>query len=160
MSCASRFPLPAFYQPQDLPGLGVPAELRFLEDRSAVAKDLEPSLAGWNQLHLRGGMLRADLGRQTDGPRRPKYASSSRLRSSAACASSRVTTSGAVDASTATSFTTASNSRPVSALPRDGSAQGIDLPLQHGVILLHRRQLRADISHRLGNVRFGSRIAT
>lgn len=53
---------------EDLPRACVPFELGFLEDRFAVAHDLEPSLAGGDQLHLRRWILALDLGRQTDGP--------------------------------------------------------------------------------------------
>jgi hypothetical protein len=47
--------------------LGVPTELRFFEDRHAVAMHLEPSAARRNQLYLLTRYGAANLRRQTDG---------------------------------------------------------------------------------------------
>jgi hypothetical protein len=52
----------------DLAGARVPVELRLLEDRRAVAQDLEPSPAGWDQFYLCRREVVAYLGRQTGGP--------------------------------------------------------------------------------------------
>ena len=52
----------------DLAGLSVTADLRFLEDRVAVSKHLEPAPARWDQLHARVRKSLLDLGRQPGGP--------------------------------------------------------------------------------------------
>ena len=46
----------------------MPADLRLLEDRLAVARHLEASAAGWLQRNGRRRKLLLQLGRQTDGP--------------------------------------------------------------------------------------------
>jgi hypothetical protein len=49
-------------------GPSVAVELRFLEDRGAVAMHLETSAFRRNERDLGLGKLGANLGRQTDGP--------------------------------------------------------------------------------------------
>jgi len=56
-------------QAGDLARLRVPSELRLLEDRLTVARDLEPSAARGLELDGGVGEEAAKLGRQTDGPR-------------------------------------------------------------------------------------------
>jgi hypothetical protein len=53
---------------QDFAGAGVAIELGLLEDRRAVAENLEATAARWHERDGGLGMLAANLGRQTDGP--------------------------------------------------------------------------------------------
>jgi hypothetical protein len=58
----------AFQERGDFAGPGVPPELRFLEDRRAVARDLEAPATRRLERDVRAGKLLLQLGRQTDGP--------------------------------------------------------------------------------------------
>jgi hypothetical protein len=57
-----------FEERHDLAGLRVPAELRFLEDRLSVARDLESTAAGRLESNVGVRECGAKLGRQTGGP--------------------------------------------------------------------------------------------
>ena len=56
-------------QTDNLALFGVPAKLRFLENRNAIARHFEPAASRRDQLDLRIGPRLPDISRQTDGSR-------------------------------------------------------------------------------------------
>jgi hypothetical protein len=56
-------------QPDDLAGCGVPLQLRFLENRLALVRDLEPPAARRDQFDLGIRKSLSNLGGQTGRPR-------------------------------------------------------------------------------------------
>ena len=65
----SAGPVHALETRDDLAGLSVPTNLRFLEHCFAIRDDLEAATARWNELDCRVRKSLLDLGRQPGGPR-------------------------------------------------------------------------------------------